>query len=263
MAFARWIAVVFGNEPPSIRLVALHVIAAAAQLIFDGIDKIPGATRTIAIAHHKIRLVRHSDYFGLALTQSARWHGMAIDQDGDAENLPRPVDKRAQARVIRFIEFFDPFNRFLNRHAARINLLRLAGHARDGPKSAGDTQRARVRESRQLALEHARVQLIRFAIEIKIGARKACLDQGGAQCRDPAKQSIDESVFRAAQHGFVEPCRFKKPARIDIPRMGRGKNQGTDKPDRFHHFERRIEFRLMRWVELQLCVPRESRPGRR
>src|SRR5207302_8081415 len=139
-------AIMLGNETPGVRLVALHTVAAAAQLIFDGIDEIRGATRSIAIAHDEIRLLRYFDSCGprrLVGAQRARRHGMAIDENGDAKPLPRPVDEPAQARVIRFVEFLDSFNRFLDRHAVRVNLLRLAGHTRDRSQPPRDTQRAR------------------------------------------------------------------------------------------------------------------------
>src|ERR1700730_18397269 len=97
---------------------------------------------------------------------------MAIDENGNAEILPRPVDEPAQARVIGFVEFLDSFNRFFDRHAASVNLLCLASHPRDCSKAPRDTQRARIVERRQASLEHARVQLVWFAIEIEIGARK-------------------------------------------------------------------------------------------
>ena len=124
--------------------------------------------------------------------------------------------KPAQARVIGFVKLFDPFDRFPNRYAARVNLLRLASHTRDCSKAASNPQRARIRERRQLSVEHARVELIRFAVEIKVGARKPCFDQGCAERHGPAKQSIDKSVFRAAQHRLAEPRHVKKTARINI-----------------------------------------------
>src|SRR6202045_5159546 len=152
---------------------------------------------------------------------------MAIDENGNAEILPRPVDEPAQARVIGFVEFLDSFNRFFDRHTASVNLLCLADYARDCSESPRDTQRARIGESRQPSLEHARVQLVGFAIEVEIGARKPRLDEGRAQRRNPAEQSIDESVLRAAQPSFVEPRGLEKTARVYITRMGRRKNQGA------------------------------------
>src|ERR1700724_3472857 len=98
MAIVCGIAIMFGYEAPGVRLVALYTIAAAAQLIFDGIDEIRGATRSITIAHDEIRPLRYFDSCGprrLVGAQRARRHGMAIDEDGDTKPLPRPVDAPA------------------------------------------------------------------------------------------------------------------------------------------------------------------------
>lgn len=65
MALARRIAIMLGNEPPCIGLVALHVISLAAQLIFDDIDKIRGAARAKAIADDNIRPLRRCGCFCL------------------------------------------------------------------------------------------------------------------------------------------------------------------------------------------------------
>jgi len=70
------------------------------------------------------------------------------------------------------------------------------------------------------------VQLIRFAVEIKIGAREPGFDQGGAERRNPAKQASTKGVFRAVAARPLRALSLQEPARIDIPRMGRGKNQG-------------------------------------
>jgi 2-polyprenyl-3-methyl-5-hydroxy-6-metoxy-1,4-benzoquinol methylase len=190
MILTRRVAIMFGDEPPGIRFVAPYIIAAVAQFIFDEIDKISRATRSVAISHHEIRPSRRIPQFeqrSLTLSQQPRWHGMAIDQDRNTKNLQRPVDQSAQARMIGFVEFFNAFQRFPNRNAAGINFLRLADDARDCPKPAGHAQGAGVGECGQFTIEHAGVQFVRFPVEIEIGAGKPCSNEGRTKRRGTAK----------------------------------------------------------------------------
>ena len=71
--------------------------------------------------------------------------------------------------------------------------------SRNGAEARRDTHRAGIGEAGNGPVDQAGVELIRFAIDVEVGARVTGVDQRNAAFGGRREQEIDESVFGTAQ----------------------------------------------------------------
>ena len=145
---------------------------------------------------------------------------------------------------MRDMEAVDTAERFANRDALIVDLLGVADHASDGAEAAGDTHRAGIGEGRQPAVEHARVEFVRLAVDIDIAAREVRPHQRMATPDHAGDQLVDEGVLGTAQGRQIKPRRQQEFARIDAAAMGRVEQDGATAFARLKRLERGIEFVL-------------------
>ena len=132
---------------------------------------------------------------------------MAVDQHRRPELAVNLGHQPAEQPVIGLVEPLDPPQRVVDRDALVVDLLGVADHAGDRAEAAGDPHRAGVGEGRQPALEHARVELVGFPVDVDEAAREMGPHQRMAALHDAEQQFVDEAVLRAPQGREVEPHR--------------------------------------------------------
>ncbi len=130
----------------------------------------------------------------------------------------------------------------VDRDALLVDFLRIADHARDGAEPARHPHRAGIREGRQPAVEHARVQFVRLAIDVDKAAREMRVHQRVAAADHATDQVIDVGIFRTAQRTQVEPRALQETARIDRSGMRRVEQHRAGQIGRLLDLKRRIEF---------------------
>jgi len=138
---------------------------------------------------------------------------MAVYQDCVAEPLPGPFERLSEQPVLRHIDVPDAGKGIVDGHPARVDRLTVGDDARDRAKTAGDTGRAGVGEGRQPAVEHPRVELIGFAIDVEPGAREMRAKQRRTMSEGCTEQSIDVDILGLADGVLVEP-RGREEVRI-------------------------------------------------
>ena len=74
--------------------------------------------------------------------------------------------------------------------------------------------------------EHRRVELIGFAVDVEIGARKPRRQQRGAETGGRGEQFVDKAVFGAPQRQRVEPRGSDEIGRIFGPLCGEARISG-------------------------------------
>ena len=146
--------------------------------------------------------------------------------------------------MIRLVKAVDTAECFADRDALIVDLLGVADHAGDGAEAAGDAHRAGIGEGRQPAVEHARVEFVRLAVDIDIAAREVRPHQRMAARHDAGDQFVDKGVLGAAQGRQIKPRRQEEFARIDAAAMGRVEQDGATAFARLKRLERGIEFVL-------------------
>ena len=123
--------------------------------------------------------------------------------------------------MVGLVEVVDALQRFLHGHALGVDLLAVADDARDGSEPTGDANRARVDIGRQPAVEHARVELVGFSIEVEIGAWEMRPKQRRPERHRRAEQVVHESVFGPSQARSIEPRALEESRRVDAAGMRR------------------------------------------
>jgi hypothetical protein len=94
----------------------------------------------------------------------------------------------------------------------------------------------------QAALEHAGIELVGFAIDVHVAARKVRPHQRVPALDHPHGEVVDERVLGAAQGRDLEPRRREEGARVDASAV-RGIEYDRPAPlGRFDDLERGIEF---------------------
>ena len=129
---------------------------------------------------------------------------MAVDQDRGSEIPVHAREQAAQGAVVGLVQSFDAPDRVVDRNALPIDFLGVADHPGDGPQPARHPHRSGIGEGGKAAVEHARIELVRFAVHVDIAAREMCTHQRITARHDTNCQLVDEAVLGAAQGRGVE-----------------------------------------------------------
>ena len=130
---------------------------------------------------------------------------MAIHQDSGAEFPLQPHEQPPQNAMIGLVQPIDPPQRLGNGDTLIVDFLGVADDARHRAKPAGDPHRAGIGERRQPAVEHSRVELVGFPIDVDIAAREVRAHHRVAALHHAFDQFADETVLGAAQRCQIEP----------------------------------------------------------
>ena len=128
--------------------------------------------------------------------------------------------------MIRAIERLDPRLRLGKTQFAAIDLLAAGDDAGDRAEAHPHPRRTRVDEFGQRVGEHRRVELLGFAVDVEIGARKPRREQRRAETRRRGENLVDKGVFRAAQGQRVEPRGGDEIGGICAPLCGEATTSG-------------------------------------
>src|SRR5947208_10818287 len=169
---------------------------------------------------------------------------MAIHHHHRSERLVRLVDQPPQRAVIGFVERLDPRQPVVDRKALAVDLLAVADHARNGAETAGYPHRSRVGEARQPPREHARIEFVRLAVDVDIGARKVDPDHRKTAIAQATDQLVHERILGAAQRGQIDPRRVEEIVRIDRAGVRRVENDRRQPRGWLHDLERRRQFAI-------------------
>jgi hypothetical protein len=179
----------FGDKSARVGLVAGERVAEASHHVIDDVRKLRRATGLIAITDHDVRSLR------FVRRDSGRWHRVAIHKDDRSEGLMGLVDQPSQRAMIGFVEQFDPAERIIHAETLTIYFLAVADHARDSAETTRDPHRSRIGEARQPPGEHSRIELVRFAVYVNVGAGKVDPDHRKAGVSQATDQFIHERIF--------------------------------------------------------------------
>src|SRR5262249_58514562 len=102
-----------------------------------------------------------------------------------------------------------------DRDALVVDFLRVTNDAGDGAEAARYAHGAGIGEGGQAAVEHARVELVRLAVDVDVAARKVRPHQRMAAPGHAGDQLVDEGILGTAQGREIEPRRRQEFARID------------------------------------------------
>ena len=229
------VAVVLGDEAARVGLVAADQITELPQGGFDRLGDGGDAARSVAIAQHDIGAR------AFLLGAAGRGHGMAVDQRRGPEFVVDVGEQFSQRPVIRLVQAFDPPQRVIDGKPLVVDFLGIADHPRHGAEPARDPHRTGIGEGGQPPLEHARIELVRLAVDVDIAAREMHAHQRLAAADHPADELVDEGILRTAQRGEIEPRGRQERARVN-PAAVRGiEHEGRGGRLRFEDFERRVE----------------------
>ena len=160
------------------------------------------------------------------LAHGGRRHGVAIDQEGDAETLARLLQQIGKRGVEGPIEPLDALESGADGQSLAIDLLGVGDDAGDGAEPAHHAGRLGVGELGHPAGEELGVELVGLAVDVQIGAREACGDQRRTQGHDGLEQLVDVAVFGFAQGMRIEPGGLQEGLGIDAAGMGRAEHDG-------------------------------------
>src|SRR5262249_4603953 len=91
-------------------------------------------------------------------------------------------------------------------------------------------------------VEHARIELVRLAIDVDVAAREMGAHQWKAAPHHPGKEFIDKGILRTSQLRDLEPRRGQEGRRIHVPAMGGVEDERALPLPGLQDFERRLEF---------------------
>jgi len=136
----------------------------------------------------------------------------------------------------------DPGQRLADRQARRVDVHVLADDAWNRAEPAGHAHGPGIGEGGQAALEHARIELVRLAVDVKERARERRMQQRRAKPGNGQEQLVDEIVFRPPQTRQIEPTLIEKTRRVAAPRMRTVEDERRGQSLRLDDLERLIGF---------------------
>ena len=129
---------------------------------------------------------------------------MAVDQDGNAEFAHARFHQLVQCGVIRLVQLADAVQCDAETKRLSIDFFGLGNDPRDRAQSAHHANRLGICIARQGLRNQRGVELIRFSIDVKVGARKMCVHQRCAMRDHRCEQLFHESVLRSPQIVKIE-----------------------------------------------------------
>ena len=135
---------------------------------------------------------------------------MAVDEHRVREGMTRRFQQVGKGAVIRQIELVDAPHGVRESELTTVYFRAARDDAGDGSEASGHSIGSCVHIVRQLFLEHRRVELPGFPVDVQIGAREVRAYQRNAMGRRISEQFIDETVLGLSQTVGVEArCREK------------------------------------------------------
>src|ERR1700751_753175 len=120
---------------------------------------------------------------------------MAIEEQTAAEQRCGLFDETVQRLVIGAVEPFNPPLRLRKAQLVRVNLFAAGNDPRDRAETHADAWRSCVDEFRKGVGEHARIELVGFAVYVHIRTREAGRQQRGAEARCGPEELVDKAVL--------------------------------------------------------------------
>src|SRR6516162_3500372 len=127
--------------------------------------------------------------------------------------------------MIGAVQALNPLLRLREAKLFRVNLFAAGDDSSDCAETHADPRRSCVDEFRQGVDEHARIELVGFAVYVDIGTREAGRQQRGAKARSGPKELVDKAVLGPPQSHWVEPRVGEEIGRIFGPAMRRGEDE--------------------------------------
>lgn len=228
-------AVVTGDVAPGVGRVAAHGVPEGGQQLLDGIGEGGQAAGAVPVAEDDV----HPFAARIPVHGTAhRGHRMAVDEHRVAEGPARRVQQVGEGAMEGQVELVDAPHGIRETKLAGIDLGVARDDAGDGPEAPGHPVGPRVHVVRQLFLEHRRVELPGFPVDVHVGARKVGADQGSAAGRRALEQLVDETVFGPSQVVGIEARGREKVVRIVGAAVRRGEDARRRRPSRREHLER-------------------------
>ena len=193
---------------------------------------------------------------------------MAVDQHGAAELPMRLCKQTGQGVVVGRVETVDPLERSSNGQRFAIDLVGLRHDAGDGAKAADHAHRLGIGVVREPIAEQNRIELIRLAVDVEIGAREMGIEERGAEFGDEGEQLLDIGILGAPKRQRIEPGGGQEGGGINAAAMGRVEDERHFEARRPRHREGRRKLGLDRfslvWAHGQSsgAAPAGSRPAR-
>lgn len=150
-----------------------------------------------------------------------RWHGVAVDQDRRAAAGARFLHQAGQCRVKRVVYRLDPLPGLGKGQLAGIDVEALSDDTRQGAEPGRNAFALFPDECGQRIHEHGGVELVRLAVQIKIGPRIDRTQQRDSERRRKIEQFMNKSIFGAPQRMPVESGRGEERRGIKIPAVRR------------------------------------------
>ena len=154
-------------------------------------------------------------------------HGMAVDEEHFAHLAQHGVGEGGEGAVVGQVDLLDTLAGFAEIDAAAIDFLAFRDDAGNGAEAPCHARRTGVGVARQLAGEHAGVELVRFAVEVDVAARHAGAQHGRAVADAGQEKLVDVAVLRLPQGQAREPRRRRKSAGKSLPLWGELKTAGA------------------------------------
>src|SRR6516164_4596789 len=98
--------------------------------------------------------------------------------------------------MVGLVEALDSIEGVVNGYALIVDVWGIADDTRDGSKPACHPHRARIGKGRQTSLEHPRIELIGFAVDVHVTAGEMRAHHRVAAFNDAEHEFVDKGVFR-------------------------------------------------------------------